>query len=42
MSYEVDVGNIGGFTLSGEGWLVTLWNSMPGEFAPGQWFRLAP
>ena len=41
MSYEVDVGNIGSFTLS-QGWLVTMWNSMPGEFAPGQWFRLAP
>jgi hypothetical protein len=40
MSYEVDVGNIGSFTLS-QGWLVTMWNSMPGEFAPGQWFRLA-
>jgi hypothetical protein len=41
MSYEVDVGAIGNFTLS-EGWLVTMWSPNPGEFAPGQWFRLAP
>jgi hypothetical protein len=41
VSYEVDVGNIGSFTLS-PGWVVTIWSSMPGEFAPGQWFRLAP
>jgi hypothetical protein len=41
MSYEVDVGDIGSFTLS-VGWFVTMWAPNSGEFAPGQWFRLAP
>lgn len=41
MDYKVNVGAIGDFTLS-ERWLVTMWNAISGEFAPGQWFRLAP
>jgi hypothetical protein len=41
MSYEVDVGSIGSYTLS-QGWLVTMWGPNPVDFAPGQWFRLAP
>jgi hypothetical protein len=42
MSYEVDVGDIlGGYSLQ-QGWIVTAWQAIPGEFAPGQWFRLAP
>ena len=41
MGYEVDVGAIiGGYSLS-QGWYVTAWRAIPGEFAPGQWYRLA-
>jgi hypothetical protein len=41
MSYKVDVGNIGSCTLAAN-YQVVLSASVPGEFAPGQWFRLAP
>jgi hypothetical protein len=41
-SYEVDVGGfIARYSLA-RGWIVTVWNANPGEFAPGQWFRLSP
>jgi hypothetical protein len=42
MSYEVDVGAIIANYSLARGWVVTVWQSVPGEFAPGQWFRLAP